>query len=69
MPGSLSDDGWEGSGDLALRAPPAKICLFRQAWTLAGGPRLGTGQMLPDRVTGPSREPLLLARIYGYNDI
>ena len=46
-PGSLSDDGWAGSGDLALRAPPAEICPFSRAWAMAGGPRRGAAPMLP----------------------
>lgn len=28
MPGSFRDDGWAGSGDLALREPPAKLCFL-----------------------------------------
>ena len=63
-PGSLGDDGWAGSGDLALREPPAEICLFSQAWALAGGPSLGAGWTLRGRVTGPCRDPLLLARTW-----
>ena len=62
-PGSLSDDGWAGSGDLALRTPSAEICLFSQAWALVGGPRLGVGRALQGRVPGPRGDPLLLARL------
>ena len=43
LAGVLSGDGWAGSGDLALRAPPAEICLVGRAWALAGGPSLGAG--------------------------
>ena len=50
------------SGDLALREPPVEICLFSQAWALAGRPRLGAGQTLWGRVTSACRDPLLSAR-------
>ena len=60
-PGSLSDDGWAGSGRLALRA---EICLFRRVWALVGGPRLGVGPMVQGRVTGWCWKPLLLARAW-----
>ena len=43
LAGVLSGDSWAGSGDLALRAPPAEICLVGRAWALAGGPSLGAG--------------------------
>ena len=37
VPGSLSDDTWTGSGILALRAPPAEICLLStRTWTSKG---------------------------------
>ena len=41
-----------GSGDLALRAPPAGICLLSWAWALGGGPRPGAGRTLLGRVPG-----------------
>ena len=37
MSGSLSNDSWTGSGDLALRKPLAKVCLFSQDLDLGGG--------------------------------
>ena len=54
---------WLGrSGDLALRELPAEICLFSQAWVLAGRPRLGAGHMIWGRVTSAFRDPLFSAR-------
>ena len=42
-PDSLTEDGWAGSGDLALSVPPVEVCLFCWIWALAGGSRLGPG--------------------------
>lgn len=36
MSGSLSNDSWTGSGDLALRKPPAEVCFFSQDLDLGG---------------------------------
>ena len=46
-PGSLSDDSWAGSGDLALREPPAELCLLL-AWTgtLEGVSCVGTWPLI-----------------------
>ena len=42
-PGSLSDDSWAGSGDLALRELPAELCLLlARTGTLEGVSCLGT---------------------------
>ena len=56
-PGSLSDDSWVGSGNLALKELSAEICLFKWAWALARGAKLGAGQMLPGRVYNLSGTP------------
>ena len=40
MPGSLSDDSWAGSGDLALKVLPADLCPLSPAGT---GERTQTG--------------------------
>ena len=40
VPCALPDDGWAGSRDLGLRAPPAEIRVLSRAWALVGGPRL-----------------------------
>ena len=63
--GSLSNDSWAGSGDLAWRALPAEIYLFDWTQALAGGPRLGTGPVLPGRVTSPHRYPHPLSQGLG----
>lgn len=54
---ALSDASWVDPGNLAQRALPADICLFNQAWAMAGGPRLGSGGTLLGRLTGPHRDP------------
>ena len=56
-PGSLSDDGWAGPGGLALRVPPAEICLFSRVWALVGRPGPGVTWTLLDGVTSPSKNP------------
>ena len=63
-PGSLRDDNWAGSEDLALREMPTEMHLFSQAWTLPREPRLGAGWMLCVRVTEPCRDRRLIARAW-----